>query len=64
MIRCSFRERRTWVEFASCSFVNALHMQAVFAGIGNWMGDETLYQSFIFPEQPANTLTEDQVWVT
>ncbi|UPQ98675.1 formamidopyrimidine-DNA glycosylase [Chloropicon primus] len=34
--------------------------QSFLSGIGNWVGDEILFQSSIHPEQPANTLTADQ----
>lgn len=35
--------------------------QSFSAGIGNWVADETLYQSRIHPEQPANSLTPEQL---
>jgi len=34
--------------------------QSFLSGIGNWVGDEILFQSSIHPEQPAKTLTADQ----
>lgn len=35
--------------------------QSFSAGIGNWVADEVLYQSKIHPEQPADSLTAEQV---
>ncbi|KAI9713887.1 MAG: hypothetical protein M1820_000617 [Bogoriella megaspora] len=35
--------------------------QANISGIGNWVGDEILYQAKIHPEQYSNTLSEAQV---
>ncbi|KXG50768.1 Ribosomal protein S13-like, H2TH [Penicillium griseofulvum] len=35
--------------------------QANISGIGNWMGDEILYQAKIHPEQYSNTLNGDQI---
>lgn len=35
--------------------------QGYIAGIGNWVADEVLYQSKIHPEQPANSLKEEEV---
>jgi formamidopyrimidine-DNA glycosylase len=34
--------------------------QATVAGLGNWIVDEVLFQARIHPEQPANTLTNEQ----
>jgi len=34
--------------------------QSFSAGVGNWVADEVLYQSRIHPEQPANSLTQEQ----
>jgi len=33
----------------------------VFAGIGNWVGDEVLYQARLFPERPCRELDADEV---
>ena len=35
--------------------------QAFLSGVGNWVGDEVLYQASIHPEQPANSLTRAEV---
>jgi formamidopyrimidine-DNA glycosylase len=35
--------------------------QANISGIGNWVGDEVLYNAKIHPEQYANTLKDDQI---
>ncbi|OJJ49397.1 hypothetical protein ASPZODRAFT_61166 [Penicilliopsis zonata CBS 506.65] len=35
--------------------------QANISGIGNWMGDEILYQGKIHPEQYSNTLNDEQI---
>lgn len=35
--------------------------QGFVSGIGNWVGDEVLYQSALHPEQPCESLTEAQV---
>ncbi|KAL2419387.1 Formamidopyrimidine-DNA glycosylase [Exophiala dermatitidis] len=35
--------------------------QAVISGIGNWVGDEIMYNAKMHPEQYANTLTDDQI---
>ncbi|CAN5400452.1 bifunctional DNA-formamidopyrimidine glycosylase/DNA-(apurinic or apyrimidinic site) lyase [soil metagenome] len=35
--------------------------QSVFAGVGNWIADETLYQAKIAPKRLANTLTEVEI---
>ena len=35
--------------------------QSFCAGIGNWVADEVCYQARIHPEQPANTLQQNQV---
>ncbi|KAF2460926.1 Formamidopyrimidine-DNA glycosylase N-terminal domain-containing protein [Lineolata rhizophorae] len=35
--------------------------QANISGIGNWVGDETLYQAKIHPEQYSNTLSDAQI---
>ncbi|KAJ5247794.1 hypothetical protein N7468_002777 [Penicillium chermesinum] len=35
--------------------------QANISGIGNWMGDEILYNARIHPEQYSNTLRDDQI---
>jgi formamidopyrimidine-DNA glycosylase len=35
--------------------------QSFSAGVGNWVADEVLFQSRIHPEQPANSLTQEQV---
>ncbi|CDO57726.1 conserved hypothetical protein [Geotrichum candidum] len=34
--------------------------QAYFAGIGNWVADELLFQARIHPAQPANTIPDDK----
>lgn len=34
--------------------------QAFFAGIGNWVADELLFQARIHPAQPTNTIPEDK----
>jgi formamidopyrimidine-DNA glycosylase len=35
--------------------------QAVFAGVGNWIADEVLYQARIDPRRRAGTLTDDEI---
>lgn len=35
--------------------------QANISGIGNWVGDEVMYNAKMHPEQYANTLTDDQI---
>ncbi|KAF2264470.1 formamidopyrimidine-DNA glycosylase [Lojkania enalia] len=35
--------------------------QANISGIGNWVGDEILYQARLHPEQYSNTFSDDQV---
>ncbi|KAF2145410.1 uncharacterized protein K452DRAFT_264406 [Aplosporella prunicola CBS 121167] len=35
--------------------------QANISGVGNWVGDEVLYQAKIHPEQYSNTFSEEQV---
>lgn len=35
--------------------------QSFSAGVGNWVADEVLYQARIHPEQPANSIPEEQV---
>lgn len=35
--------------------------QAVFAGVGNWIADEILYQARVHPEQFSDTLDDDQL---
>lgn len=35
--------------------------QSLFAGIGNWMADEILYQSGIAPHRPSNQLTPREI---
>lgn len=35
--------------------------QANISGVGNWVGDEVLYNAKIHPEQYANTLSDEQV---
>jgi formamidopyrimidine-DNA glycosylase len=35
--------------------------QAVFAGVGNWIADEVLYQSNISPHRPCSSLTSKEV---
>ncbi|KIX05018.1 formamidopyrimidine-DNA glycosylase [Rhinocladiella mackenziei CBS 650.93] len=35
--------------------------QAIISGIGNWVGDEIMYNAKIHPEQYANTLTDEQI---
>lgn len=35
--------------------------QAVISGIGNWVGDEVLYDARIHPEQYCNTLSDEQI---
>lgn len=35
--------------------------QANISGIGNWVGDEVMYNAKIHPEQYANTLSDDQI---
>ncbi|EXJ86182.1 formamidopyrimidine-DNA glycosylase [Capronia coronata CBS 617.96] len=35
--------------------------QANISGIGNWVGDEIMYNAKIHPEQYANTLTDEQI---
>jgi formamidopyrimidine-DNA glycosylase len=35
--------------------------QAVFAGVGNWIADEVLYQAKISPHRPAASLTRDEI---
>ena len=35
--------------------------QANISGIGNWVGDEILFQARMHPEQYANTLSDDQI---
>ena len=35
--------------------------QANISGIGNWVGDEVMYNAKIHPEQYANTLNDDQI---
>ncbi|KIV98904.1 formamidopyrimidine-DNA glycosylase [Verruconis gallopava] len=35
--------------------------QANISGVGNWVGDEVLYQARIHPEQYSNTLSDSQV---
>jgi hypothetical protein len=35
--------------------------QTVFAGVGNWIADEVLYQSSIHPARPSNTLTAEEL---
>ncbi|KAL9104101.1 MAG: hypothetical protein Q9163_000903 [Psora crenata] len=35
--------------------------QANISGIGNWVGDEILYNAKVHPEQYSNTLTADQI---
>jgi formamidopyrimidine-DNA glycosylase len=35
--------------------------QSAFAGVGNWLADEVLYQSGIRPDRPAEGLTEEEV---
>lgn len=34
--------------------------QSVFAGVGNWIADETLYQSRLAPKRLANSLTDEE----
>lgn len=38
-----------------------LPLQSFTAGVGNWVADECLYQARIHPEQPAASLTAQQV---
>ena len=35
--------------------------QANISGVGNWVGDEILFQARMHPEQYANTLSDDQI---
>lgn len=35
--------------------------QSVFAGVGNWLADETLYQAHLSPHRPACTLNQDAI---
>lgn len=35
--------------------------QAVISGIGNWVGDEIMYDAKMHPEQYCNTLSDDQI---
>jgi formamidopyrimidine-DNA glycosylase len=35
--------------------------QSVFAGVGNWIADEVLYQSRLSPHRPAASLTRAEV---
>ena len=35
--------------------------QKVAAGVGNWIADEVLYHAALHPEQPARSLTPDQL---
>lgn len=35
--------------------------QRLFAGVGNWVADEVLYQARIAPARPANSLTDPEV---
>ncbi|KAG0582130.1 hypothetical protein KC19_3G036200 [Ceratodon purpureus] len=35
--------------------------QSFLAGIGNWVGDEFIWQAKIHPEQPANSLKEEEI---
>jgi formamidopyrimidine-DNA glycosylase len=35
--------------------------QGVFAGVGNWIADETLYQAALSPHRPASSLTGPEV---
>ena len=35
--------------------------QANISGIGNWVGDEIMYNAKMHPEQYANTLSDDQI---
>ena len=39
----------------------ALLDQTLAAGVGNWVADEVLYQSRIHPEQPCNSLSEEEI---
>jgi formamidopyrimidine-DNA glycosylase len=35
--------------------------QSLFAGVGNWIADEVLYQAGLRPHRPASSLTRDEV---
>src|SRR5262249_51425175 len=35
--------------------------QSVFAGVGNWIADEVLYQAALRPHRPASSLTPAEV---
>ena len=35
--------------------------QAIFAGIGNWLADEIMFQAGVAPKRPVNTLSEAEI---
>jgi formamidopyrimidine-DNA glycosylase len=45
-----------------CTIKSLLLDQSFSAGIGNWLADEILYHSKVHPEQPANSLHDDNIW--
>ncbi|CAG8533572.1 6873_t:CDS:2, partial [Racocetra fulgida] len=57
-------ERQTFKEKIlrrRCPIKALLLDQSFSAGVGNWIADETLYQSRIHPAQYANTLSDEQI---
>lgn len=53
----------SWQCQGSCRMLRAIRvcMQSFSAGVGNWVADEVLFQARVHPEQPANSLTAEQV---
>ncbi|CAG8511679.1 9772_t:CDS:10, partial [Scutellospora calospora] len=60
----SMPDRQTFKEKTlkrHCPIKALLLDQSFSAGVGNWIADETLYQSRIHPAQYANTLSDEQI---
>lgn len=58
--RPSLGEFRAMLAKKGAPMKSLLLDQALFAGVGNWVADEILYQARIHPEQAGKTLTEQE----